>query len=166
MSRIGPECPYVSFRRQQRTCPPMRLWTRSANSGREQVRQRTASPPHAILASGQLARPYLGSFNRGVGARRKAGWYVEAECPRCNQIDNEFKLRGLDHRHVRWVRASQDLSGHETDLTKHVIDVGAVAHQPACLRTLTTELNHGQNVAHCQQRKLHAPAGKETVGRL
>jgi hypothetical protein len=43
----------------------------------------------------------LGLFDHLVGSSKKRGRYGEAECLGCLEIDDQFKLGRLKHRHLR-----------------------------------------------------------------
>jgi hypothetical protein len=95
--------------RQLRTCRRMGLGQLSAMTGREQVQQRSAFPPHTTLASKRLASPtfpgwiapaLLGAFHsldHLVGYELHLRWYIQPQRVRCFHVDRQLKLRRCLH---------------------------------------------------------------------
>ena len=80
------------------------------------------------------------------------------------QVDDEFELAGVDHRQIAGLRALEDLTGVDTDLTKRVCNIRPVARQPADLGKRASFLGCGNSVMRCERRKLHGLDGEEHVG--
>src|SRR5262249_53362419 len=68
-------------------------------------------------------------FDHLVGAGRKARRHFEAERLRCDQVNDELELGGLDDRQVGGPGTLEDLTGHDAGLAKHVQNISPVAHQ-------------------------------------
>ena len=69
---------------------------------------------------------------------------------------NELEFGRLQDRQVGGLGALEDAAGINADLTKHVREVGSVAHQPAGLDKITLRISRRNLVARRQGGKLHA----------
>ena len=91
------------------------------------------------------------------------GGTVEAEHPGGLRIDDEFELGRLHDRQVRWLRALEDTTGVDADLTIRIRTVGSVTHQPADVRIVAVRECRDACVARRQIDQLHTTAGEEGV---
>ena len=103
-------------------------------------------------------------FDHLVGDREHVLRYLDAERSRRLQVDGELELGRLQHRQVGGLRAFEDFTGIDADLTKRVHDVGSVAHQPAGRDNITIKICRRNLVDRRQGEELPAPAVEECVG--
>jgi hypothetical protein len=90
--------------------------------------------------------------------------HVDAERPRRTQVDDELELGRLHDRQVGGLGALEDAAGIDASLTKHVREVGSVAHQPAGCDIIMSRIGRRNPVARRQGDKLNAAADEECVG--
>ena len=64
--------------------------------------------------------------------------HFEAERPGRLQVDDELEFGRLQDRQVGGLRALEDLTGVDADLTIHVQSIGPIAHQPTDFDNLTS----------------------------
>jgi hypothetical protein len=95
---------------------------KGANSCREQVQQTTPL------------------FDHLVGAREKRRRHDEAQHIGGLDIDNQFELGRLEDWQVDRLGAIEDTAGINADLTIHVRNVGAVAHQATCFNMIPVRI--------------------------
>ena len=81
---------------------------------------------------------------------------VEAKRLSAFAVDDELEFGRLQHRQVGGLSALEDVAGIDADLTKHVHEVGSVAHQPAGCDKITVRISRRNPVARRQGGKLHA----------
>src|SRR5262249_1706134 len=115
----------------------------------------------SMLATAALraSAHWLESFR--VRARDQRRRHSEAQRSGRLQVDDELELGGLDDRQVSGVRAFENLTGVDADLTKHVRNVGAVAHQQAGFDHLTVGTTRWYPIARRQRDKLAAATGED-----
>ena len=111
--------------------------------------KRPCGKPHSITSSVMARSPGGTSMPSSLGGL---------------QVDDELELGRLHDRQVGGLGALEDVAGIDADLTKHVRDVGSVAHQPAGCDKITIRISRRNPVARRQGGKLHAAAGEECVG--
>jgi hypothetical protein len=87
----------------------------------------------------------------------------EAKSPGGVEIDNQLELGELQDRQVGGLRAFEDLTGVDADLTPHIRTVGPIAHQPG-FDMLPNGVGRRNPMARRERRKLDAPADEEPVG--
>jgi hypothetical protein len=63
-----------------------------------------------------------------IGANKKRIRDCETECPSCFEIDNEFELRGLLDRQVRWFCTFQDLAHVLGGVTIELAPIHPIRH--------------------------------------
>src|SRR5215469_12173255 len=98
-----------------------------------------------------------------VGNADESGRDRDAECPRRRQIDDKLKLGGLLDREVGGLGALENPAGILADLTIHVRDVGAVAHQSAGFDKVAADMGSRYHVARRKRGKLDPPAVEDPV---
>src|SRR5262245_38780394 len=108
-------------------------------------------------------RSTAASFNHLVGAGEQHRWHGEAKHSGSRQIDGHLEPTRLHYWQVGRVRALENAAGIDADLTIGIINVGAVAHQPAGCSIVTARIGSGDHVARRQHGKLNPSALKKWV---
>jgi len=90
--------------------------------------------------------------------------YLNAERSGRLQVDDEFEFGRLHHRKVGGLRALEDLTGVEADLTAKVRNIDSIAHQSARFGFLASGIGRGNPMAGRKRRKLDAAADEERIG--
>src|SRR5262245_6611150 len=80
------------------------------------------------------------SLDHLVGAGEQRWRNIEAEGSCCLEVDDELELGGLNHRQIGRFDALENLTGHNADLTKHIENIGSIAHEPARFDHLTRKI--------------------------
>ena len=80
------------------------------------------------------------------------------------EVNDQLELGRLLDGQVRRIGTVEDTSGIDPDLTIHIDEAGAVAHEPAGFGVLTQRKGGGKRMACGQQGQLHAPGLEERVG--
>ena len=80
------------------------------------------------------------------------------------EVDDELELGGLNHRQIGRFDALENLTGHNADLTKHIENIGSIAHEPARFDHLTRKIIRWHSKVGRERDKLHPPAEKESIG--
>jgi len=93
-----------------------------------------------------------------------AGGNGEAERLGRREIYDKFKFVRLQYWKFSGLGAPEDVAGVDTDLTKHVSEIGSVAHQPAGFHMFTKGISRGNPVARRQDGKLHVAGTKKRIG--
>ena len=105
-----------------------------------------------------------GIANRSPRRRCEQHWrHVDAERPRRLQVDDELELGRLHDWQVGGLGALENVAGIDADLTKHVHNVGSVAHQSADCDMITIRISRRNFFARRQSGKLRTAAGEEAV---
>ena len=102
-------------------------------------------------------------FDHLVGDGEHARRNGEAERLSGRAVDDELEFGRLQHRQVGGLSALKDAAGIDADLTKHVREVGSIAHQPAGCHMVTDRINRRNPVVRRQGGKLHSAADEESV---
>ena len=89
--------------------------------------------------------------------------HVEAKCPGRLQVDQKLEFSGLCDRQVGGLHALEDLTGVNADLTKHVWNIGPIAHQPTGFDKITLGIGRGNPIMRRERHKLDEPASEEPV---
>src|SRR5262249_21644773 len=79
-------------------------------------------------------------------------------------VDDELELGGLVDGQVSGLRALEDLTGVDADLTKHIRNIAPIAHQPTDFDKGALGVGRGNPMMRRERRKLDAPADEERVG--
>ena len=82
--------------------------------------------PFAAICSAQIAL----LFDHLVGEQLQRVGHFEAEQSRCLRVDDELEFGRLQYRQFGWLRALEDLTGIDADLTIIVQNIGPVAISP------------------------------------
>ena len=90
--------------------------------------------------------------------------HLEAKRPGRLQVDHKLEFGGLCDRQVGGLHALEDLTGVDTDLTKHVWNIGPIAHQPTGFDKVTLGIGRGNPMMRRERHKLDGPASEEPVG--
>src|ERR1700738_324172 len=69
-------------------------------------------------------------FDHLIGEQLDRVGHLDVERPGRLQVDDELEFGGLQDRQVSGLRAFEDLTGVDADLTIHVENIGPIAHQP------------------------------------
>src|SRR5262245_28524896 len=104
----------------------------------------------------QLFDPLVGEQLNRVG-------HLQAERLRGLQVDDELELGRLQYRQLGGLAALEDDAGINADLTEHVCDAGAVAHQQAGFDHLTIGTTRRHPVPRRQRGKLAAATVEEAI---
>src|SRR5262249_25790726 len=78
-------------------------------------------------------------------------------------VDDQLELAGLYDWQVRRLRALEDATGIDADLTIHIHNVASVGHQPAGLGKFTVPIYRGEPVAPRQEDQRDTPSVEEGV---
>ncbi|HJZ33564.1 MAG TPA: proton-conducting transporter membrane subunit, partial [Hyphomicrobiaceae bacterium] len=89
--------------------------------------------------------------------------HFEAERSGRLQVDDELEFGRLQDRQVGGIGTLEDLTGVDSDLTKHIEIISPIAHQPTGFDILAKGIGHGNPVARRERRKLDPPAAEERV---
>jgi hypothetical protein len=100
-------------------------------------------------------------FDHFVGAGQKRKRHRESEYPCGLGVDNKLELARLHDRHVCWLRALDDVTGIDADLTISIRQTRSVAHQTADFNKLAHPVYRGDRVARCQMGQLDTPASEK-----
>src|SRR5262249_46928482 len=76
------------------------------------------------------------SLDHLVGGREQFVRHGEAEHPGGRGVDDELELARLHDRQIRRLRALEDATGIDPNLTKPIDNVRSVAHQPTDFRVI------------------------------
>src|SRR5262249_54997394 len=98
-----------------------------------------------------------------VGEQLDRVGHVEAKCPGRLQVDDKLELSGLRDGQVGGLRALEDLTGVDTDLTKHVWNIGPIAHQPTGFDKIALGISRGNPMMRRERHKLDEPPTEERV---
>src|SRR6516165_10511043 len=116
------------------------------------------------LAQGKFHfEPPFTSFDHLVGEQLQCVGYLDAEQSRRLRVDDELEFGGLQHRQFGWLRALEDLTGIDADLTKTVRSVSRIAHQPSHFDALASGMSRRNPVVRRERRQLDAAADEEPV---
>jgi len=102
-------------------------------------------------------------FDQLVGEQLDRIGHVEAKCPGRLQVDQKLEFGGLCDRQVGGLHALEDLTGVNADLTKHVWNIGPIAHQPTGFDKITLGIGRGNPMVRRERHKLNEPASEERV---
>src|SRR5450759_4482116 len=102
-------------------------------------------------------------FDNLVGDGEHRGRHHDVERSRGLKVDDEFEFGKLGDREVGGLCAIEDAASVDADSTKHVRDVGSVAHQPADFDITTVRKSHRNAVVRRQDGNLYAAAVEESV---
>ena len=84
------------------------------------------------------------SFDHLVSAGEEGRRYIEAECFRRIEVNNEFKSGGLQHRHIRRLVTFEDLADVTARLLVHPRDARTIAQEATNDGKLADEINRGK----------------------
>src|SRR5262249_5359116 len=101
--------------------------------------------------------------NHLIGGGEQLVRHSEAEHPSGLVIDDELELARLHDRQVRGLRALEDAAGVDTQLAKHIRNVGSVTHEAASCRKVTRTRCQGNGMARRHVGKLHPPADEKSI---
>src|SRR5215471_19808333 len=99
-------------------------------------------------------------FDNLVGGREQRRRHGEAKYPGGLSVNNQLKLRSLHDWQFCRIRALEDATAIDADLTKRVRNAGPVAHQPANFSNFARRICSGDPMMCRQCGKLDTSAGE------
>src|SRR6516165_8342422 len=126
--------------------------------------QKRLTPNGRLEKRTYAAQQVTSLFDHLVGDGKHAGRNCKTERFCSFEVDDKLKFGGLEDWQVGGLRALEDLTGVDADLTPHLLIISTIAHQPASFGLLASGIGRWNSVARRERDELVVLAKEIRVG--